>query len=97
MSSDDIEKIFAKSYPDLTFEQLREMIEADKMAGELEELFAADDEVESRGLPDSGKFREHYDAIWWEYILGKIDYQEAIVRIRDYGRLKLVCVKDSKK
>ena len=54
-------------------------------------MFAADDEVESRGLPDSGKIKEHCDAIWWEYVLGKIDCQDAVARIRDYGWLKLVC------
>ena len=74
----------------MDFEQRRRLQIADEMAGELIELFKATDEIEEMDLPDDGKFSEYSEAILHEYNCGNIDYLEATVKIRDYGRLKLV-------
>ena len=90
MSSDDVKEMFAKAYPDLPPDKLKGLIEADKMAGELLEMLEAEANVESWGLPDDAKLGEYTDAVWGEYAQGKIDCQEAIEKIRDYGWMRLV-------
>ena len=86
MSSENI----SNAYPDLPLNKLTSIIEADKMAGEIEEMLDAEAEIYSMDVPDEVNFNVFIDAVWSEYDFGKIDCLEAVEKIMDYGRLKLV-------
>ena len=71
-------------------DKLINRIDADNMVGEFLEMLEAEIGVWGGGVPDDGKFEGFIDAAWGEYNSGSIDCQEAVARIQDYDRLKLV-------